>query len=87
MDTNEETFLITVAINQGLEPTTFAVTAEEDSEMTSGHEMIFKLSREKDKDTLAALTPDTDHCWQQIQGVFDQEEIDAIGAAIDAHYA
>ena len=87
METNEETFLITVEINQGLEPTTFTVAPEEKSETDAGHEMIFRLSREKDKDTLAVLSPDNDCGWQQIDGDFNKEEIDAISAAINAHYA
>ena len=87
MDTNEETFLITVEINQGLEPTTFTVTPEENSEIIPGQEMIFKLSREKDKDTLAVITPDADHCWQLVKGEMEKEDVDAIGSAIDAHYA
>lgn len=86
MEINEETFLITAEINKGLEPTTFAVAPEKKNETDASHEKVFRLSREKDKDTLAVLSRDNDH-WQQIEGDFDKKEIDAIGAAIDAHYA
>jgi formyltetrahydrofolate hydrolase len=87
MEQQEERFQVTVQINKGLEPTTFTVIAEESSEITIAHEMVFKLSREKDKDTLAIIALDTDHCWQQIEGDFKKDEIDAIGAAIDTYYA
>ncbi|MNL66217.1 hypothetical protein D3C87_1906470 [compost metagenome] len=49
--------------------------------------MVFKLSRDKDKEPIAELSPDKDHRWQQIKGNLDNEDVDAIGAAIDAHYA
>lgn len=87
MEQQEEIFQVTVQINKGLEPTTFTVIAEESSEITAAQEMVFKLSREKDKETLAILAPDTDHCWRQIEGDFNSDEVDALGAAIDAHYA
>ena len=86
MDQQEEIFEITVKINEGLEPTTFSVLAEDNSDITSAHELVFQLSRQKDKETLAVLSPDADHQWHQLQGEFSEHEIDAIGAAIDAHY-
>jgi hypothetical protein len=87
MKQQEETFLVTVKINEGLEPTTFSVLAEDNSDITTAHELVFKLSREKDKDILAVLTPGADHQWQQLKGDFNRHEIDSIGAAIDAHYS
>jgi len=87
MEQQEETFEITVQINEGLEPTTFTVLAEDTSDITSAHELVFKLSRQKDKEILAVLSPDADHQWHQLQGEFHQDEIETIGAAIDAYYA
>ncbi|MES2826704.1 MAG: hypothetical protein V4687_01050 [Bacteroidota bacterium] len=86
MQEEEETFLVTVRINEGLEPTTITVVPEENTASAIAHDMIFKLSREKDKETLAVLSLDSDHCWQQISGDFDKDEIDAIGNAINSHY-
>ena len=62
------------------------VLAEDNSDITSAHELVFKLSRQKDKEILAVLSHDADHQWHQLQGEFSEREIDAIGAAIDAHY-
>ena len=85
MDIHEETFQVTIQINPGLEPMTFTVTPEERT-ATRGYEIIFKLSRDKDKETIAELARDNDHRWQQIKGNLDNEDVETIGAAIDAHY-
>lgn len=85
MDIHEETFQVTIPINPGLEPITFTVTPEERT-ATRDYEIIFKLSRDKDKETIAELTRDNDHRWQQIKGNLDKEDVDTIGAAIDAHH-
>ena len=87
MEQQEETFQVTVQINEGLEPTTFSVLAEDNSDITSAHELVFKLSRQKDKEILAVLSPDADHQWHQLNGEFTEDEIETIGTAIDAHYA
>lgn len=87
MNMHKETFQVTVQINPGLEPTTFTVSTEESNTVTSEQKMVFKLSRDKDKEPIAELSPDKDHRWQQIKGNLDNEDVDAIGAAIDAHYA
>lgn len=84
---HKETFQITVQINPGLEPMAFTVTTEESSTVTPEYEMVFKLSRDKDKETIAELAPDNDHHWRQVKGDLDKEDVDAIGAAIDAHCA
>lgn len=83
----EETFQVTVQINQGLEPMTLTVTAEESKALAQENELTFKITRDKDDDILAILAPDADHCWQVLKGDMQQEEVDLIGAAIDAHYA
>ena len=87
MEQQEEIFQITVQINKGLEPTTFSVMAEDNSDITAPHELVFKVSREKDNEILAVFTPDANHQWQQLKGNFDQNEVDPIGAPIDAYYA
>ena len=87
MEQQEDIFEITLQINEGLEPTTFSILAEDKSDITSAHALVFKLSRQKDKEVLAVLSPDADHQWHQLQGEFSEHEIDAIGAAIDAYYA
>jgi len=86
MAQQQETFQLTIQINQGLEPSTFTVTLEKNSS-TGEYQTIFKLSRDKDKDLIAILVPNTDHCWQQLKGVLNQQEVASIGAAIDAHFA
>ena len=87
MEQHEETFQVTVQINEGLEPMTLTVIAEESKAPIQDHELTFKITRDKDDDILAILAPDADHCWQVIKGEMEQEEVDLIGAAIDAHYA
>jgi hypothetical protein len=84
MEQPEETFQITVQINQGLEPTTFMVIAENSNPTSKSNETVFKISRQKDKEPIAVLSHDSDYRWQQIKGNFTKEEIDAIGAAIRA---
>lgn len=87
MDIHEEIFKVTVQINPGLEPMTFTVSPEETGTVTPEHHRVFKLSRDKDNQTIAELVADADRRWQQVQGNLDQDDVDAIGAAIDAHYA
>lgn len=87
MEQHEETFQVTVQINQGLEPMTLTVIAEESKAPIQDHELTFKITRVKDDNTLAILAPDSEHCWQLLKGEIEQEEVDLIGAAIDAHYA
>jgi len=80
----EETFEIAVKINEGLEPLTFTIIAQDDIS-TPEHVFSFKVTR--DKHTLATIRPDADHCWQLLKGEMEKEDVDAIGSAIDAHYA
>ncbi|MBB5440603.1 formyltetrahydrofolate hydrolase [Pedobacter sp. AK017] len=87
MEQQEETFQVTVQINKGMEPTTLNVVAEENKVSGPEHALTFKIKRDKDSETLAVLAPDSDHCWQQLEGNMEQEEVDLIGAAIDGHYA
>lgn len=82
----EETFQVTVQINPGLEPMTLTIMPEE-SNAVAENELTFKITRDKDDDILAVLAPDADHCWQVLKGEMEQEEVDLIGAAIDAYYA
>lgn len=87
MEQQEETFQVTVQINQGMEPTTLTIIAEENTKLSPDHELLFKVSRDKDSELLAMLIPDADHCWKLLEGNMEQQEVDMIGAAIDAHYA
>lgn len=87
MEQQEETFQVTVQINQGMEPTTLTIIAEENMTLSPKHELVFKVSRDKDSQPLATLIPDADHCWQLLEGKMEQHEVDLIGAAIDTHYA
>jgi hypothetical protein len=80
----EEIFEIAVKVNPGLEPLTFTIVAYDDI-TTPEHVLNFKVTR--DKKTLCILRPDADHCWHSIEGEMGQEQVDAIGAAIDGHYA
>lgn len=87
MEQQEEIFQVTVQINEGMEPTTLTVIAEENSGASMEHDVVFKITRDKDREQLAILIPDTDHCWKLLEGDMEQPEVDLIGAAIDAHYA
>lgn len=80
----EEIFEIAVDINHGLEPLTFSISPFEDTR-TPENELNFKVMR--DNKTIAVLRPDADHCWKLLEGNIDQEQVDAIGTAIDGHYA
>jgi hypothetical protein len=84
MKEEEEIFEIAVDINHGLEPLTFNISPFEDTR-TPENVLNFKVMR--DKKTIAVLRPDADHCWKLLEGNMDQEQVDAIGAAIDGHYA
>ena len=86
MEQQEETFQVTVQINKGMEPTTLTVITEENTTLSPDHELVFKVTRDKDSEQLAILIPDADHCWQLLEGNMEQQEVDLIGAAIDAHY-
>jgi len=88
MEHQEQTFQITVQINEGLEPATLTVEAKEDKSMSQNYEMTYKITRDKDSDTLAVLAADArDHHWQILEGDLQQEAVDLIGAAIEARYA
>lgn len=84
MKGEEEIFEIAVKINQGLEPLTFTITAYDDAS-TSGHVTNFTVTR--DKEVIGKLRPDAENCWKLVEGDIDEEQVDAIGAAIDRHYA
>lgn len=86
MKQQEETFQVTVQINKGLEPMTLTVIAEENNVINPHQKLRFKITRDKDDDTLAILAPHSDHTWQILEGNMEQDEVDSIGAAIDAHY-
>ena len=85
MEQQEEGFQVTVQINQGLEPMAFTVIPEDNSVGDTDKETTFKITRDKDKEVLAVLTTDADHRWTIISGELEQQDADAIGAAIDAH--
>lgn len=87
MAQRQETFQLTIQINQGLEPSTFTVITEENSSARTEYQKVFKLSRDKDKDLIAVLVPHADHCWQQIKGALNPDEVKSVGAAIDAHFS
>ncbi|TCC95012.1 hypothetical protein [Pedobacter hiemivivus] len=84
MQDEEEIFEIAVKINQGLEPLTFTITAFDDGS-TPEHVTNFKVTR--DKEIIGTLRPDAGNCWKLVEGNMDEEQVDAIGAAIDRHYA
>jgi len=81
---DEEIFDIAVEINKGLEPLTFSIIPHSEN-VTNALILDFKVTR--DKETLAVLRKDADHCWKELEGNMEQDEVDAIGAAIDRHYA
>ena len=87
MEHEKETFQVTVQINRGLEPMTLTIIVEETKIPDQDYDLTFKITRDKDNDTLAVLAPDSDNCWQILEGKMEQEEVDLIGEAIDAHYA
>ena len=87
MEQQEKGFQVTVQINQGLEPTTFTIIPEGNLDANPQNDTTFKITRDKDKDVLAVLTSDTNHGWTIISGELEQQDADAIGAAIDAHTA
>jgi hypothetical protein len=82
MEQQEDTFEITVEPNPGLEPLTFTIMAKENP--LSAHELEFNIQRYQDH--LGTIKADSNHCWKLIDGKIKQDEVDAIGAAIDAHY-
>jgi hypothetical protein len=85
MEKQEETFTISVEINQGLEPLTLTIVPDHPASLNSTQKPSFKVTR--DNHTLALLRPDADHCWKLLEGDIKHEEVDAIGAAIDGHYS
>lgn len=85
MEPQEQIFQITVQINPGMEPTTLTITKEKSRALSSDHDLVFKVTRDKDSEQLAVLHPDADHRWQILEGKMHQEEIALIGAAIDSH--
>jgi hypothetical protein len=87
MEHEKETFQVTVQINKGLEPMTLTIIVEETKIPDQDYELTFKITRDKDNDTLAVLAPDSDSTWKILEGKMEQEEVDLIGEAIDAHYA
>lgn len=82
MEQNEETFNVSVEINRGLEPLTLTVITYNSS--LEPHELNFKVTR--NNETLAIIVRDEDQCWKQLEGTIEQDEVDAIGIAIDLHY-
>lgn len=85
MEKQEETFTISVEINKGLEPLTLTIVPDHQASLNSTQKPGFKVTR--DNHTLALLRPDANRCWELLEGDIEQEEVDAIGAAIDSHYA
>ncbi|MDR6784620.1 hypothetical protein ABIE26_003266 [Pedobacter africanus] len=83
MQEEQEIFNISVAINTGLEPLTFTITTYYPAPDPK-HERNYRVSR--DNETLGVLYQDADHRWHLLEGDLEQEEIEAIGRAIDAHY-
>ncbi|ALL06864.1 hypothetical protein AQ505_16045 [Pedobacter sp. PACM 27299] len=83
MDYQEKSFNISVEINQGLEPLTFTIIPVDDASLSTEGALIFKVTR--DKETLAILKFDQPHSWQQLEGKLDQNDVNAIGQAIDTH--
>lgn len=83
MDHQEKSFNISVEINQGLEPLTFTIIPVDDASLSTEGAFSFKVTR--DKETLAILKSDQPHSWQQLEGKLDQNDVNAIGQAIDAH--
>jgi hypothetical protein len=84
MQEEEEIFNISVAINTGLEPLTFTITTYYLAAYPK-HERNYRVTR--DNETLGILHQDPYHQWHLLEGNLEQEEIQAIGQAIDAHYA
>ncbi|HKG06997.1 MAG TPA: hypothetical protein VKB19_11090 [Pedobacter sp.] len=83
----DEVFQVTVQINQGLEPMTLTIVVEKGTSGSSMDLTTFKVTRDKDSETLAVLSPGADHSWRILKGKMDSNAVDLIGAAIDAHYA
>ncbi|WGQ10564.1 hypothetical protein QG516_02705 [Pedobacter gandavensis] len=84
MDHQEESFNISVEINQGLEPLTFTIIPVDDASLSNKGALSFKVTR--DKETLAILKSDQPHSWQQLEGKLDQKDVNVVGLAIEAHY-
>ncbi|MEJ2901065.1 hypothetical protein WAE58_01435 [Pedobacter panaciterrae] len=82
MQEEEEIFNVSVAINTGLEPLTFTITMYYPSS-DPNHERNYRVAR--DNVTLGVLHQSADDCWHLLEGNLEQEEIQAIGQAIDAH--
>jgi len=83
MQQEEEIFNVSVAINTGLEPLTFTITTYYPAPDPK-HERNYRVIR--DNKTLGVLHQSADHHWHLLEGNLEQEEIQAIGKTIDAHY-
>lgn len=83
MQQEEEIFNISVAINTGLEPLTFTITTYYPA-ANPKHERNYGVTR--DNEALGILHQDADRRWHLVEGNLEQEEIQSIGQAIDAHY-
>ncbi|TKC57144.1 hypothetical protein FBD94_21165 [Pedobacter hiemivivus] len=84
MQEEEEIFNVSVAINTGLEPLTFTITTDHPASDPK-YQQDYRVTR--DNEMLGVLRQDADHRWHLWEGNLEQEEIEAIGQAIDAHYA
>jgi hypothetical protein len=82
MQQEEEIFNVSITINTGLEPLTFTITTYYPPDPK--HERNYRLTR--DNKTLGVLHQSADDHWHLLEGKLEQEEIQAIGKAIDAHY-
>jgi sporulation protein YlmC with PRC-barrel domain len=83
MQDEDKIFDVAVNINQGLEPLTFTIIAYN---VTTIAEQAVNFKVTRDKEILAVLRPDDEHCWHLIEGNMEPEQVAAIGAAIDGHY-
>lgn len=84
MEQQEITFQVTVQINKGMEPTRLTVIAEKNTALSPDHELVFKITRDKDSEQLAVLIRDADHCWQLLEGDMERQDVELIGAAISS---
>ncbi|WP_449437013.1 hypothetical protein [Pedobacter steynii] len=82
MEEQHKLFEISVKFNRGLEPLTLSV--EEQPSSNDVTVTTFKVSRYED--IFGIFSRDGHHNWKQVDGTAPKDEVDAIGAAIDAHY-
>nr|WP_068888873.1 hypothetical protein [Pedobacter panaciterrae] len=83
MQEEEEIFDVSVAINTGLDPLTFTITTYYPA-LDPKHERNYRITR--DNEMLGVLHQDADLRWHLLEGELGQEEIEAIGEVIEAHY-